>query len=87
MQNAYAHQRRIAKLNDNLRFAYIKARCELLALQPQREIINQHYQDVIGVVGASGYDVTLVGGKQPKISVAHKADTKGEYSSTLIMVI
>lgn len=77
----------MAKLNANLRFAYLKARHELLALQPQRKIINQYYQDVIGVVGASGFDVTLVGGRQPKISVAQKSDTTGEYSSTLIMDI
>lgn len=72
------------RLQSNLRFAYLKAWHELLVHQPKCDLANQYFQDVIGVVAASGYDVNLVAGKQPKVTVSQKLDTKGVCSNDFI---
>ncbi|KAF5314358.1 hypothetical protein D9619_011737 [Psilocybe cf. subviscida] len=75
VQDAYLHQKQINNLYTHLRFAYLKAQHKLLALQPQRESADRYYLDVISMVGASGYEVALAGGKQPKITVSQKSGT------------
>lgn len=81
VRNAYLLQREMDNLHAALKFLLVKVQQELLAIQPTRKIVNEHYQKVIGLASQLGYDDSFTPGQQPRINESQQSGVKGEYHS------